>query len=229
MKNKPYNAIRELRKIIGQTQGEFAAMVGVSKDAVASWEIGRNNLSASLAHRIAYATGANQEELLSNRGPLTTYVPCKGPPKPLTAETFEAHRKSYWGRSDEAAARLHLRHCTDALRLLFIAAAQPGRGNVRYRLPAVLDSFRAWCESTRADFQLDPEIQEQLEQRLQKFSMHKSYREWRQMQKQDPDLCRAMGFKDDPRKRDNDNLELSINTVPLWRPGLAMWGPALEG
>ena len=97
---------------------------------------------------------------------------------------------------------------------------------MRYRLPGVLDSFRAWCESTREDFQLDPEIQEQLEQRMQKFSMNKSYREWREMQKEDPDVCRAMGFKDDPRKRDNEYLELSMDTVPLWRPGLSMRGPA---
>ena len=33
-------AVRTLRKIIGLTQAEFAVMVGVSKDAVVSWETG---------------------------------------------------------------------------------------------------------------------------------------------------------------------------------------------
>lgn len=33
--------VRALRKIIGQIQAEFAAMLGVAKDTVASWETGR--------------------------------------------------------------------------------------------------------------------------------------------------------------------------------------------
>jgi transcriptional regulator with XRE-family HTH domain len=56
---KPNQAIRELRKITGQTQGEFAAMIGAAKDVLASWEIGRSNLSRSLARRIAFAIGAD--------------------------------------------------------------------------------------------------------------------------------------------------------------------------
>jgi transcriptional regulator with XRE-family HTH domain len=221
MKTKPNKAIRELRKIIGQTQGELATMIGASKDAVASWEIGRNRLSPQFARRIAFATGAKADELMRGHGPLSTYIPFVGHP-PFTAETFEGHRGSYWGRSDEGAARQHLKHCVDALGLLFLAAAKPGGDTIRYRLPAVVDSFIQWCERTREDFQLDPQIQEQLEQRKQKLVINHTYREWRRMQQENPGTCRIMGFRDDPRKSDDENLRLETETIPLWRPGHSM-------
>jgi transcriptional regulator with XRE-family HTH domain len=97
MKTKPNQAIREVRKIIGRTQGEFAAMIGASKDAVASWEPSRNKLSPQFARRIALATGVEEAGLLRGRGPLTSYIPFAGHP-PFTAETFERHRGGYWGQ-----------------------------------------------------------------------------------------------------------------------------------
>jgi transcriptional regulator with XRE-family HTH domain len=68
--NKRNEALREVRQIIGRTQGEFAAMIGASKDAVASWEIGRNRLAPQFARRIALATGVEEEGLRRGRGPL---------------------------------------------------------------------------------------------------------------------------------------------------------------
>ena len=56
-------AVRALRKIIGLTQAEFAVMIGASKDAVVSWEIGRNELSATFARRIALVTGVDGRTL----------------------------------------------------------------------------------------------------------------------------------------------------------------------
>lgn len=224
MKTKSNQAIREVRRIIGRTQGEFAAMIGASKDAVASWETGRNKLSPQFARRIAFATGVDEDALLRGRRALTCYVPFAGHP-PFTADTFERHRGSYWGRSDEAAARQHLRNCVDALGLLFAAAGRPAGGRIRHRLPGVLDSFIQWCERTREDFQLDRQIQEQLEQRKAKLVLNHTYRQWRTMQKEDPAMCRQMRFKDDPRKSDNENLSLEMETVPIWRPGHPMRGP----
>ena len=37
----------------------------------------------------------------------------------VLAETFARHRKTFWGRSDETAARQHLEYGADALGLLF--------------------------------------------------------------------------------------------------------------
>jgi transcriptional regulator with XRE-family HTH domain len=222
MKTRPNKAIRELRKIIGRTQGEFAAMIGASKDAVVSWEAGRNKLSPQFARRMRFVTGVDEDVLLRGKGQLTCYVPFAGHP-PFTAATFEQHRSTYWGRSDEVAARQHLRNCADALGLLFAAAAQ-SQGRVRYRLPAVLDSFIQWCERTREDFQLEAQIEEQLGHRKEKLVLNHTYGQWRKMQKEDPAACRMMGFKDDPRKSDNENLRLETETIPLWRPGYPMGG-----
>src|SRR5262249_15073576 len=153
----------------GKTQSEFAAMVGVSKDAVASWEIGRNKLSESFARRIGVATGVEAESLLRGRLPLMCYVPLSGR-RPFTREIFEEHLKSYWGQSDEVAARQHWKNCADALGILFAAASKP-QGKVNRRLPAVVDSFIQWCERTREDFRLEREIEEQLQQRPAKLSI----------------------------------------------------------
>ncbi|HOC58286.1 MAG TPA: helix-turn-helix transcriptional regulator [Verrucomicrobiota bacterium] len=224
MKTLANVALRELRRMIGRTQGEFAAMIGASKDAVASWETGRNRLSEPFARRIALATGVEAKGLLRGRSSLKSYVPFKGR-MPFSQEAFERHRDTYWGRTDEAAARRHLRNCVEALELIFVAAARP-RGRVRHRLPGVVDSFIQWCERTREDFLLGQEIETQLRQRKAKLVINHTYGEWRRMQKEDPEACRLMGFKDDPRKRDSENLRLEAETVPVWMPGRSMRGIA---
>jgi len=228
MNTKTIQALRELRDILDLTQTEFAAAVGSSKDAVASWETGRNNLSRSFARRIALATGVEQKDLVPGRSPLTTRGP-GGQRVPFTKETFQKHRASYWGSSDEAAARRHLRHCTDALELLFLAASRMSPAKGPSQLPAVVDSFVHWCEQTRKDFNLGKAIDEQLATRKGVDIIRQSYKEWRRKQQEEPALCRAMGFKDDPKKDDREHLELSLETVPVWRPGYSMRRPQEKG
>jgi transcriptional regulator with XRE-family HTH domain len=221
---KPNHAIRELRKITGQTQDEFAAMIGASKDAVASWEIGRSNLSLTSARRIALVTGVDAEDLRKRRLPLIAYVPFVGH-IPFTAETFALHRSTYWGRSDAQAARQHLKYCVDTLGLLFFAAALPDKGQARQQLPAVVDSFIQWCQQTRTDFGLEARIDEQLAQRKVTDTFNRSYKQWRAQAKVDPDMCRQLGFKDDPKKGDHEYLSLTLETVPPWLPGRSMRTP----
>ena len=214
--------MKELRKIIGRTQGEFAAMIGAPKDAVASWETGRNRLSRQFARRIAFATGVEEGALLRGGGPLRCYVPFAGR-QAFTEASFGQYRKSYWGRSEEAAAKRHWGNCVDALGLLFMALAQP-HGRTRYRLPRVLDSFLQWCERTREEFHLEPEIQKLLEQRKAKLVINHTYGQWRKMKKDDPTVCRLMGFEDDPTKSERENLQLEAETIPVWMPGRLMRG-----
>ena len=146
MKTRPNRAIRELRNIIGRTQGEFAAMIGASKDAVASWETGRNRLSEPFARRMALATGVDAKALMRGRGALTCYVSLSGR-QPFSQATFEQYRGTY--------------------------------------------------------------------------------RQWRAMQKDDPTMCRIMRFRDDPRKRDSENVQLEAETIPIWRSGHPMRGNRL--
>jgi hypothetical protein len=138
---------------------------------------------------------------------------------------FARCRESCWGRSDEEAARQHLRHCADALELLFLAAARARAGEAACRLPAVVGSFVAWCRETGKEFRLEPEIQELLGQRKYKEPLTKTYREWRRTAKEDPSVARIWGFRDDPRKSDQESLCLEAELAPIWRPGYAMRRP----
>jgi transcriptional regulator with XRE-family HTH domain len=223
MKTKPNESIRELRKIIGRTQGEFAAMIGASKDSVASWETGRNRLSPQFARRISLVTGADEKPLLRGKGKLTAEQPFERS-KPYTAEEFERHRKNHWGRTDEEAAQGHLEHCADTLELILMAAARPGRGKVKYRLPGVLDSFNQWCERTREDFKLEGQIKEQLEARRFPYTFTCSYGSLREMLREDPSL-KGMGFKDDKQKKAEEMMSLELTALPGWCPGRSMKAP----
>ncbi|HWW01831.1 MAG TPA: helix-turn-helix transcriptional regulator [Candidatus Acidoferrum sp.] len=221
MKIEPHGGVKALRKIIGRTQAEFAALIGASKDTVVSWETGRNKLSAAFARRIELATGVHGRYLL-----LGISVPMTGDalgePRCYTRKDYEQHRATEWGRSDQEAAQRHLERCVDALELLFRAAAKPGGGKLRGRLPGLMDSFIQWCEGVRKDFKLEREIDEQLEQRRFKAGMTQSYGEWRAMARRDPEALKAVGFKDDRRKRDKDRLRLELELAPDWAPGRSM-------
>ncbi len=221
MEAERHEGIKALRKIIGRTQAEFAAMIGASKDTVVSWETGRNRLSASFARRIELATGADARLLL-----LGLSVPMTGgglgEPRYYTRQDYEQHRKTEWGRSDEEAAKRHLQRCVDALELLLKAAAKPGGGKVRGRLPGLVDSFAQWCDAAREDFKLEREIDEQLAQRKFKAGVILTYGEWRAMAKQDPEALKAVGFKDDRRKGNKERLRLELEVAPDWAPGRSM-------
>ena len=218
--------LKELRRILDQTQAEFAATVGVSKDAVASWETERNRLSAGMARRIALAAGVEERSLQDGGGPLRTRHPFRR--QPFTREAFERHQKLFWGASPEASARRQVVRCADALELMFTAAARSGEGSGAARLSGLLDAFSQWCEQAREDFQLGEQIEAQLEQRKRAQPFSKTYAQWREMAKTDPDMARMCGFKDDPKRSGKELLRLNLETVPLWRPGREMRGGKME-
>lgn len=218
MKTTTIKKIRALRQVLDQTQTEFAATIGASKDAVASWETGRNELSASLARRIALATGVDERWLLRANLPMLTL---DLPRRPFTRAEFEAHQQTFWGGNAETNARQHARRCADTLELLFLAAARSGEGS---QLGGVLGSFIEWSREAREQFGLGKAIDAQLAQRTRTFALTKSYAQWREMAKLDPDAARLMGFKDDPRKGNEESLTLSVETVPVWTPGQEMRG-----
>src|SRR5947199_9942245 len=138
MKRTPNENLRELRRTLGQTQDVFAATIGVSKDTVASWETGRNRISAALARRIALATGVDERALLKGNRPLLTRNPAR---RPFTREECERHQKSFWGETAEESGRRALARCTDARGLLDRAAAETGEVCVPARVACVIDSL----------------------------------------------------------------------------------------
>ena len=224
MRKKPSEAIRALRKTLGLTQAEFAVMIGASKDAVVSWETGRNQLSAAFARRIALVTGVDGRMLQLGVGvPFSNSA--SGEAKAYTAEDFERHRQTEWGGTGEEGARRQLEHCHDTMELLLRAAARAGGEKIRHRLPGVMDSFIQWCQSTREDFQLGPQIDEQLAKRRRRAGVTQECRDWRAMARGDAEALKAAGFKDDPTKGDRDTLRLELKLVPEWSPGRSMKWP----
>jgi transcriptional regulator with XRE-family HTH domain len=222
MKKQPNVAIRALRKIIGQTQAEFAAMIGVSKDAVVSWETGRNQVSDTYMRRIALATGVDGRMLKAG---VSVPFSQAADGHPYAAEDFERHRQSEWGRTDEEGARRWLEHGADTLELLLLAAAKPSGDKQRHQLPGVMDAFMQWCEAVREDFQLGPAIDAQLAARRRPVGMTQAYRDWRAMSRGNPEGLKANGFADDPTKGDREELRLEVEMVPEWAPGRSMKWP----
>jgi transcriptional regulator with XRE-family HTH domain len=139
--------VAELRKIIGKSQTQFAAMIGVSKDTVISVENGRNQLSRNLAKRIQIATGA---DLLRAT-----------PGNPLNFTSHDCKRwRDKFNPSNEAAALKQFEEMKPWLKVVFLAAAKSGLAGNRDRLPAVCLSFREWLNETRQYFKLENEIED---------------------------------------------------------------------
>jgi transcriptional regulator with XRE-family HTH domain len=146
-------SLRQLRTIVGRTQAEFAALVGVSTDTVISWENGRNRLSAAKARSIHMATGARATELLEGKGQVRNMSGA-----PFSAEDFQNWHDTYLEATDAVRAEYFAKEGSIFLWLLFQAAAKPGPGKLKNRLPAIWISFLEWAEETADNCRLRPEI-----------------------------------------------------------------------
>ena len=103
-----------------------------------------------------------------------------------------------------------------------LPAGRQGVVSARQRLPGVMDSFMQWSESAREDFELGPEIDEQLARRRFRGGMTQEYRLWRAMARGNPEGLKAAGYKDDPSQGDQAELRLELEFVPGWAPGRSM-------
>jgi hypothetical protein len=205
-------------------QTEFAAMIGISKDSVASWDIGRIKVSDRFARRIVFATGVDEDSVMGGEGVPTVTYPVTGR-RGYTREDFQRYQGTARGRSDEAGARHHLKNCADTLRLILMAAASSGEGGLGRRLPAVLNSFIQWSEETQEEFNLGRGIRAQLEKREFKMGLTFTYGQWRALVGGKKEEARLSGFKDDPKKSDAEELRLEVKAIPGWSPGRSMQPP----
>jgi transcriptional regulator with XRE-family HTH domain len=144
-----------LRKIIHRTQAQFAALVGVSTDTVVSWENGRNRLTAEKARAIHVATGARTPELLKGQGKVKNMDRL-----PYSLADFDAWHRTYLGSTDESRADYFSQQAYIHVWLLFHAAAKPGAGKLKQRLPAVWISFLEWADQIAENCQLKRQIKE---------------------------------------------------------------------
>ncbi len=145
-------SIAQLRKIIGKSQSQFAAMIGVSKHTIISVENGRNQLSEKLKRRIYEATGADLDSNSPNdRAQIEHY----------DIERFRRWRQGFHETS-EKSARKQFDEMKTWLRVIFLAAGKSGRAGNRDRLPALRLSLIEWMEEARKNFKLDHQIDELL-------------------------------------------------------------------
>ncbi len=222
MKHFNGKSIKELRKILGLTQESFAALIGSTKDTIASWETTRNEVSPGMAWRISMQTGVEQKSLLEWNGKLKT----RDGRQAFTKEDYEKHQKRFWGGGTEQGMEKQLVDCKDALDLLVRASIRGKDGvQARARLAGVVNSFIQWCQQTREDYELEKPIDELLSERKTVLELNKTYRQWREMAKQDPDAARAMGFKNDPTMDERESLRLTMEGIPVWKPGYRMGRP----
>lgn len=181
MKMKPNTGRRvaELRRIIGKSQSQFAAMIGVSIHTVISVENGRNQLSEKLARRIRIATGAH---LLRRSKGKVEFVRGGG----FSKTDFEEWRARF--SSEEHSAKARFEEIKYWIELVFRAAARPGTAGNRDRLPAVYLSLVDWLHETRKAFKLEQEIDDILEEdpheitnpisRYEDLSTNENYAKW---------------------------------------------------
>jgi len=220
MKKNNGESIREIRRVLGLTQTEFAALIGSTKDTIASWETGRNAMSTGMAWRVSLQTGVDEQSILEWKGYLKTRDG-----KPFTKEEYEGHGKRFWGGSVEQGMKKQLDNCQDALELLMRASVKgKDETQARARMAGVVNSFVQWCQQTRKDYELERPVDELLAERTTAIELRKSYAQWREMVKTDPDAARAMGFKDDPKKDGAEILRLRVDGIPVWKPGYEMEG-----
>ncbi len=216
---KAIHPIRTLRGILGLTQAEFAATIGASKDAVVSWEVGRNPLSETFARRIGHTTGVDPKSL-TGQGPLRVHLsPTR---EAYTLAAFDHYRKRYWGNASGNGPERQLKLCADALGILLRAAGKAGEGRATLVLPAVVDSFVQWCRQTEEAFQLIKPIDEELAGRQGRLELTKTRGQWREMARTDPAMARRFGFVNEPNKGDSESLTLGMATIPVWAPGWDM-------
>jgi transcriptional regulator with XRE-family HTH domain len=88
--------IAQLRKDSGITQVQLADTLGVSQQTVASWEVGRRGVAASLLPALARTLGVSVEALIGEKTP-----PAKRGPAPKLQQQMDRlsrcpRRSSAW-------------------------------------------------------------------------------------------------------------------------------------
>jgi transcriptional regulator with XRE-family HTH domain len=151
MKTKANRAVRYLRETLGQTQAQFASMLGVAKITVTCWETGRNRLEPRVAYKINAATGAEIDDLLESKVPVRFYDG-----SPYSADSLRIWRANCGDYTRAAAAMA--KTASEDLSALFQAGARPGRLGNKYRLPAIFESFMNWIQDAAKDFDLNPQV-----------------------------------------------------------------------
>jgi transcriptional regulator with XRE-family HTH domain len=201
--------LSSLRKIIGKSQTQLAAMVGVSPNTIANIETGRSPLKHDLALKINAATGVSAWHYLAGDDRLLDF----SGQAPYSHAEFENWRKNYSG-TDEKRMNEFFEAASDSLNLIFRAAIKCG--SPKNHLPALRQSFYDWCDDSIKYFQLKNPLDEILKEE-RKFidELTMRYRDWRR--KDMVSWQKFYGFKNDPKKSGDELLTLQVKVYSHWR------------
>ena len=176
--------VAQIRDVIGKSQSQFAALIGVSKHTIISVENHRNQVTEKLARRIQLATGAIISDDHIHFEPVFSH-PASETPNQLTPEAlkfihrrhdgtganhnkytrddFDEWRANFYPSNDETARRVF-----DQIKMwvefVFRAAAKPGVAGNRDRLPAIHQSLVEWLNETVDNFKLFNEVEDILDE-----------------------------------------------------------------
>jgi transcriptional regulator with XRE-family HTH domain len=213
---KANKSVRFVRETLGKSQEQFAALVGVSKDAVVNWENGRTGLSAANAQRIRMATGADTPSLLKGNGLVMDDTGL-----PYAKAYFDKWTKHLFS-TDEATAKRLCQQAAESVELLYMAAGMKDSRN-KDRLPAFHAAMLEWLNQAYKDFALGPQVKSILEKRKHSTSHTMTYGQWREDRAEG--YRKFYGFKDNASKPDDAELTLKVECWPIWNAGSKMTPP----
>lgn len=197
----------KLREVLGVTQSEFAALVGISLDTIKSIESGRQRLSDKLAHRIVLVTGVHALSLLDNSGVLLNSQEDR-----YTRQDYDFWRETI-NPSSESVARQKFKEIKDWIEVVFLAAAKP-RNKLKNRLPSVYTSLVNWLDETRTTFKLAGEIDEILRRREPIQKVRYNVGDLRKY----PQLAAAWEFEDSKKLRADEIITFDQKLRLDWNP-----------
>jgi transcriptional regulator with XRE-family HTH domain len=203
---KSPHPLRDIRSAAGNlTQTAFAELVGVSMPTIQALEGGKLKLTATLAARIAEATGCAEAELLKGSDGKARTVDGQK----FTAASFQAwqtlkQRRSKPGGAAEGVSRW--------LQWLLEAAQQSSDGALVTARTQIIEAM----ERVRTKLNLEDFINRQLVPFQTVETLSTDVSSWKKV-----DLPRhlALGFHPSLPLGPRSRLTISLQTLPSWSPG----------
>lgn len=186
-KRKIKNNLTRLREGLGLSQPEFARRFGVSASIIKKLEAGKRDLSQDLSSRIFAETGV--------------MLICASEEEPITY-TKEDH--AAWKKQvllDKVSVKGAERVIMKLVELMMAASARPGVEKSYVVFNALIQAI----ERVKDEFQMEKHIEAELRDRQSTETKLYTVRELRQNNL----LAKQVGFKDEPKLKDDDQIPLT--------------------
>ncbi|HEY3862503.1 MAG TPA: helix-turn-helix transcriptional regulator [Verrucomicrobiae bacterium] len=181
------NNVTRVREGLGLSQPEFARRLGVSASIIKKVEAGKRTISHDLSALIFAETGV-----------MLISAPSEEPLQ-YTAEDHTAWKKEvlFDPKSIKAGERIIMK----LVELMLAASARPGVEKSYVVFHALIQAI----ERVKNDFRMEKHIEAELRDRQSTETKYYAVRDLRQ----NPFLAKQVGFKDDPKLKDDEQLLLT--------------------